>query len=90
MNTTIETGMTKVKFFKHEKDNEVYAVFIDDVHPYNYNLLSGYAHIGQHTMINRAYIAESIHAKKEEYMDLYNELTNLVGYNLKVENIDFI
>ena len=68
---------------------EIYAVF----NPYSdnskKNTLEGYAHIGQHTEIHTDYIRESLIATYQEYKELYEELTNLIGYKLNVLNEDF-
>lgn len=49
----------------------------------------GYRHIGQHTSIHPDYYKSLEKATKEQYMPLYNELTNQIGYNLNVLNSDF-
>lgn len=77
---------TNVKFYVHKGNNELFALFPDDINPWDGNEFTGYAHIGQHSMINILYIKESRVAKKSEYLELYNELTNIVGYDLNVMN----
>jgi len=66
-------------YFRREKDGEILAVFPDDKE------LTCYAHIGQHSACTQDYIDEETSpASKKEYADLYKELTELVGYTLKV------
>lgn len=66
---------------------EVIAVFIDEVEA----VVNGekhficYAHLGQHSICSQSFLAEKCRkATKEESQDLFNELTNSVGYNLNV------
>ena len=75
--------ITNVKFYKN--NDEVFAIFLDEI-TFEENMFSGYAHIGQHSLIHFQYIKESEVAKKDEYIELYNELTNLIGYKLNVIN----
>lgn len=83
--TIYSDNKTDVKFY--ENNEEVYAIFIDEINPYDGNLFIGYAHIGQHSEYHIDYIKESKIATKEQYQDLYNELTKLIGYtNLNVLN----
>jgi hypothetical protein len=83
---------TRVKFYINDTDEnfnpDVFAVFPDEIlvvigKP---ELLSGYQHVGQHGHYHIDYIKESKVATKEQYQDLYDELTNLVGYDLEVLN----
>jgi hypothetical protein len=67
-------------------ESEVYAVFVDIKDTFDKNLVSCYATIGQHGYAHVDYIKESTEATKEQYQDLYNELTVLVGYKLEVLN----
>ena len=81
---------TNVKFYLSKQtedfDPEVYAVFVDNKYPYDNNMFECYATIGQHALAHIDYINESTLATKEQYQELYNELTNIVGYNLIVLN----
>jgi hypothetical protein len=81
---------TKVKFYmskpNRDSDSEVYAVFVDKKYPYDNNLIECYATIGQHALAHIDYINESTEATKDQYQELYNELTGMVGYNLIVLN----
>jgi hypothetical protein len=66
---------------------EVIAVFEDDIEGVvnGEKHFSCYAHLGQHSTCSEYFLAEKCRkAEKEEYQDLFNELTNNVGYNLKV------
>lgn len=51
----------------------------------NYGRVACYSHIGQHGEADILYYYETKKAKPEEYADLYRELTELVGYNLRVK-----
>jgi len=85
---------TKVKFYINDTDKnfdpDVFAVFlndiIDDVLIGNTDFFDCYQHVGQHGQCHIDYIKESKVATKEQYQDLYDELTNLVGYDLEVLN----
>lgn len=82
---------TKVKFYvasyapveeDEQPHREVLAVFVDEVHD---GYIDCYAHLGQHSTCSNSFLRENCRiASKEEYNDLFNELTNLVGYNLEV------
>lgn len=69
--------------FRKESDGEIVALF-----PYipEFRWLSCmcYAHVGQHCTATLNYIYDTKPATPEEYHDLFNELENQVGYNLKV------
>ena len=76
---------TKVIFYKEPNENmnkgyNILAVFVDE------NPLLCYAHIGQHSECSTDYVADLARAKKHEYQELKNELTNLVDYNLDILN----
>lgn len=79
-------NLTNVKFYVHNLNKEVYAVFPDNKYPFDKNMVEGYAHIGQHSMIHNVYIKESRPARKDEYQNLLIELIDLVGYKLNVLN----
>lgn len=84
----MDSEITDVKFYIHpEYPQDVFGIFISEVLPYeDGNLFSGYQHIGQHGAYHIDFIKESRIAKKMEYTELANELTNLVGYNLNILN----
>lgn len=77
---------------------EVVAVFVDEKYYSENNIgygrvtkedvdntFVGYAKLGQHCAVSNSFIAENCReATETEYRELYNELTNLVGYNLEV------
>lgn len=48
-----------------------------------------YRHLGQHGSVSPDYYKSLDKATKAQYLDLYNELTDRVGYNLNVLNTDF-
>jgi hypothetical protein len=62
---------------------EVFAYFPDLIADHKKNKLC-YSHIGQHSACSEEYAKESRPATKEEYKDLFEELTNSVGYNLNI------
>ena len=67
---------------------EVFAVFapVEGMadHEDGEGMLDGYAHIGQHQQMARAYVEESAMATPEEYAPLYKELHDRCGYRMKV------
>ena len=77
---------TPVKFLIHseDEDNTVFALF--PTLKESLNCVLSYAHIGQHSECSLEYARECYEATREQYNDLYHELTSLVGYNLKVLN----
>ena len=81
-----DTHKTKVKFVFHEENQDLFAVFTEEisVRADRKKYFNSYAHIGQHSEACEEYIAECRNATKEEYKDLFNELENQVGYNLEV------
>jgi hypothetical protein len=67
--------------------SEVIAVFVDEIQAVINSEIyySSYAHFGQHSDCSQSFLRENCRkARKEEYQDLFNELENVVGYNLKV------
>ena len=78
--------LTNVKFYYHLENKEVFAVFPDNTYPYDSNMVEGYAHVGQHTLIHKLYIKEARPARKDEYQNLLIELIDLIGYKLNVLN----
>lgn len=80
----------KVDFVIEKNDNidyeDVLAVFpeIDEGN----NRCQCYRHVGQHGTTSFDYYKSLPKATKEQYMSLYNELTNQIGYNLNVMNED--
>ena len=82
-----------------QNEREVIAVFVDEKYYSEANIgygrvtkedventSVGYSHLGQHCAVSQSFLAENCRKinDKEEYQDLFNELTNLVGYNLNV------
>lgn len=78
-----------IKFLIHPEDNlNALAIFPDQ--PEGEGFVSGYAHIGQHCTVSKAYIEEAREASYPEFYSLLNELTNDVGYEgLTVKNKAF-
>lgn len=81
---------TLVKFRKWKGDKfegDITAVFPQlkyNKRLYGNSMLTGYAHIGQHTAVSKEWIKEDTEpANESEYKDLLNELQS-IGYNLKV------
>lgn len=77
---------------------EVIAVFVDEKYYSETNIgyggvtkkdventFLGYVHLGQHTAVSNSFLAEKCKkiTDKEQYQELFNELTQL-GYNLNV------
>lgn len=76
---------TKVIFLVNENYGEfpdIFAFFPEENELDDCRL--SYSHIGQHSSCCFEYAKESRLATKEEYKNLYNELTNLVGYDLEI------
>jgi hypothetical protein len=88
-----DTEVTNVQFYiatypGYEGDEqprkEVLAVFTEQPED-DGECYYCYTHIGQHSICSQSFLAESCRkASQEEYQELFNELENLVGYNLKV------
>lgn len=92
-----DTEITNVSFYiatyePNESDEqpikEVLAVFIDtriksfDNIDFYYDC---YAHLGQHSTCSELFLAQKTKKANEiEYKELFNELTNSIGYNLKI------
>ena len=79
--------ITKVVFFYHETNNDLFALF-PEIHESGDMKLS-YSHIGQHSACSWGYCDECRAAKPAEYKELKKELESL-GYNLKIERYDLI
>lgn len=77
---------TKVTFLKNLR-NEVYdwcyAYFPEIRYSQEIGVYNCYSHVGQHSACSEDYAKDSVSCTKEEYKDLYAELTGL-GYNLTV------
>lgn len=74
--------ITEVIFKKDKRDNTITAFF--PYEPANRGNILCYEHIGQHAEAGYDYYYSCQKAKPEEYKSLFNELENIVGYNLKV------
>ena len=90
-----DTEKTNVQFYlatydANESDEqpykEVLAVFVDEkIKGVKEVIFECYVSLGQHSTCSESFLAEKCRkATKEEYQDLFNELTNSVGYNLNV------
>ena len=77
----MDNQRTKVIFRKDKHDGEIVAFFPDS---YFYGVLTCYEHLGQHGTATIEYYWTTERATAEEYKDLYNELTNIIGYDLKI------
>jgi len=87
-----DTHQTEVTFYvaTYEAVNnepvisEVIAVFIPEILS-KMDEFECYAHFGQHSTCSQSFLRENCRkATEAEYQDLFNELENSVGYNLKV------
>jgi hypothetical protein len=75
---------TKVQFLFNEENEDLFAYFPEEIaNRATRNRLS-YSKIGQHTECSQEYANESIQATKEQYLGLYKELTEIVGYDLEI------
>lgn len=70
--------MTKVIFYKERDGEGVFAYFPEMVH--NDEIMSCYAHIGQHSACHPDYAKQCKEANYNEYLDLLKELIQ-IGYN---------
>lgn len=76
---------TKVTFLYEANSRDVFAFF-----PTTICMITGfydsYSHIGQHSQCSIEYVRECREASPEDYAPLYKELTELIGYDLEVQN----
>lgn len=84
---------TPVKFLIHPNDETqtVFALFpqieFGNAHRINSKeTVLSYEHVGQHSECSLEYANECYEANADQYEKLYIELTNYVGYDLKVLN----
>lgn len=77
----MENNKTKVIFRKDRHNGEIIAFFPET---YTYGDLMIYVHNGQHGESNMFYYWDTAKATPAEYKPLFDELTNLVGYDLRV------
>jgi hypothetical protein len=74
-----------VVFRIYPKTNEVIALFPEIIENNITKSILSYMKIGQHSSADYHYVVKQTKlASKEQYNDLYNELTNSVGYDLRV------
>lgn len=78
---TKDSEQTEVVFRKF-RDGEIIALF--PYEPERFGNCSSYMHIGQHGTAHLGLINDTKLAQPEEYMNLFAELQNVVGYELKV------
>ena len=79
-----DTNKTKVIFFYHQANNDLFA-FFPEIHE-SQDMKLCYSHVGQHSECSYEYTDECRPATKEEYKDLATELTN-IGYNLEIKEV---
>jgi len=91
-----DTEKTNVEFYvatyeANESDEqpykEVIAVFVDEIEAVvnGEKHFSSYAHLGQHCTCSQSFLRENCKkATEQEYKELFNELTNSVGYKLEI------
>jgi hypothetical protein len=75
------SGKIKIKatFRKNKKDNSIECIW------YEGNSLVLYTHIGQHGDASyEYYINGTVSATPEEYKDLLEEMTKIVGYDIQI------
>ncbi len=78
-----DTEITTV-IFRFDKEYGVYALFPYSIYDTS-GLINSYAHVGQHSGADYNHCVDTTRlATEAEYKDLFNELENSVGYNLKV------
>lgn len=79
---------TKVVFLVNERpgeEDDLFAFFPDENYFHDSELTKmSYSHIGQHSACVVEYAKESRLATPEEYSELYDELTNLIEYDLEI------
>ena len=80
-----DTELTKVKFLIDNTYGDVFALFPDQVFAKDPKIVTCYAHIGQHSACSLSYAKNCFIASPAQYADLYNELINIIGYNLDIE-----
>lgn len=78
----LETEQTIVIFYKDDA-GIIHAVFPGQK---NGDYCGSYTHIGQHSDCSVQWISDLQLATEDDYQGLANELTDKVGYNLKVIN----
>lgn len=77
-----DTYKTKV-IFRKWKDGQIIAIFPEELGDYSPYTCSSYMSIGQHSACDPLIIQTTKSAKKNEYQDLFDELTK-IGYDLQV------
>ncbi len=80
----VHTEVTRV-VFRVFPEGDVVALFVDCVN-YPDGCIESYQHIGQHGAASPSLQFELPEATPEEYSALYQELTEVIGYNLEVVN----
>lgn len=75
----------KTKIIFRYWEDEVIAIFPEDLGDNEPYTCSSYQHMGQHGICNPQFIIENSRlATPEEYADLKKELENQCGYNLQI------
>ena len=80
-----DTEITEVIFRKF-KDGEIIALF-PYIPEFRYTTCMSYMHIGQHGTAHLNLIRTTKLATESEYLDLFTELENQVGYKLRILGI---
>ena len=76
--------LTKVEFLVDDT-GDVFALFPNQVYARDPKIVTCYAHIGQHSACALSYAKDCKEATVKQYADLYNELINIIGYNLDID-----
>ena len=74
---------TKVIFRKFE-EGDIIALFPELVGTNDISTCMSYQHVGQHGAASVDLVYDTKPATPSEYKDLYDELTNMVGYDLQI------
>jgi hypothetical protein len=69
--------------FRKGSDGDITAVFPTIPHDYTGNLMTCYAHIGQHSACSRGWLRSTRPATADEYQFLFRELRS-IGYSMRV------
>ena len=74
----------------YTKQTEVFAFFPDEKDRHDGENYTSYSHNGQHSLCAKSYFDKRKWAGFSQYIHLYDELVNVVGYrDLKVLNPDW-
>ena len=79
-----EQEETKVIFRTFKDDNRVIALFPEELGTNDLSTCLSYMHVGQHGNASVFLVDDTRPSTESELKPLYDELTNHVGYNLKI------